>query len=266
MIDIEKAKLEFKKFLEKYKNINDQSFNMKVIHTYQVSNNSRNIAEKLDLEKEDIELAELIGLLHDIGRFEELKITKGFNSNKFNHAIYGAKILFDDGLIRNFIEDYKYDSIIRVAIENHNKLTIDENLDERTMLHCKIIRDADKVDNFRVKEQEKIETSFPNIPNIREEIETGNISDLVFDAVKKLKCVNILDRKTGLDYWICVLAFIFDLNYSVSYQYIKEHNYINILIDKFDYKNLETKKKMEEIRNIINNYIEKQIVKNNRGE
>jgi putative nucleotidyltransferase with HDIG domain len=47
-----------------------------VIHTYHVADNARNIAEKLKLSKEDIELAELIGLLHDIGRFEELKITK----------------------------------------------------------------------------------------------------------------------------------------------------------------------------------------------
>ena len=73
-------------------------------------------------------------MLHDIGRFDELKITKEFNGNKFNHAIYGSKILFKDGLIRNFIIESRYDSIIRLAIENHNKLVIDEDLDKKTML------------------------------------------------------------------------------------------------------------------------------------
>lgn len=45
--------------------------------------------EKLNLSKEDIKLAELIGLLHDIGSFEELKITNELNSVKFEHALYG---------------------------------------------------------------------------------------------------------------------------------------------------------------------------------
>ena len=55
-----------------------------MIHTYHVADNAREIAKKLNLSKEDIELAELIGLLHDIGRFEELKITKELNSVKFD--------------------------------------------------------------------------------------------------------------------------------------------------------------------------------------
>ena len=62
------------------------SFNLKVVHTYHVAENAKEIAEKLNLDQEDIELAELIGLLHDIGRFEELKVTKELNSVKFAHA------------------------------------------------------------------------------------------------------------------------------------------------------------------------------------
>ncbi len=35
---------------------------------------------------------------------------------------------------------------------------------------------------------------------------------------------------------------------------------MNILIDRFNYKDLETRKRMEDIRNIINNYIDDKIV------
>ena len=91
MIDITKSKLAFKIFLDNYEEKSDVSFKLKVIHTYHVADNAREIAKKLNLSKEDIELAELIGLLHDIGRFEELKITKELNSVKFiyngNHNI-----------------------------------------------------------------------------------------------------------------------------------------------------------------------------------
>ena len=112
MLDIKNAKLAFKKFLENYKNQDDLGFDLKVIHTYNVVENARILAKGLNLSKEDIELAELIGLLHDIGRFEELKILNKFDSVGFNHAEHGVKMLFKDGLVRNFIQNNEYDKII----------------------------------------------------------------------------------------------------------------------------------------------------------
>ncbi len=257
MINIEKAKNTFKNFLEEYKNQEDLGFEIKVVHTYHVAENAKELAKKLNLEQEDIELAELIGLLHDIGRFEELKIIKKFDSVNFNHAEHGVKMLFEDGLIRKFIQDTKYDKIIKTAISNHSKLKIEDNLDEKILLHCKIIRDSDKLDNFRVKEKEKIEEIFPKIVSNKEEIENSIISKNVYDTIKRLECVNLIDRKTPIDYLACILAFVFDLNFSISYKIVKEHDYINKLIDRFDYKVIDTKEKMEDIRELINNYIDK---------
>ncbi len=259
MLDIKNAKLAFKKFLENYKNQDDLGFDLKVIHTYNVVENARILAKGLNLSKEDIELAELIGLLHDIGRFEELKILNKFDSVGFNHAEHGVKMLFKDGLVRNFIQNNEYDKIIETAIANHSKFAIEKNLDEKTLLHCKIIRDSDKLDNFRVKEEEKIESIFPKVVSSKEEFENSTISDAVYNSIKKLECVRLLDRKTPIDYWICVLAFIFDLNFSISYKIVKEKNYVNHLIDRFDYKIADTKEKIEEIREILNNYVDEKI-------
>lgn len=66
------------------------------------------------------------------------------------------------------------------------------------------------------------------------------------------------DRKTIIDYWICVIAFIFDLNFYISLQYIKEKNYIDILVDRIEYKNEDTKRKMEQIRKCAKKYLEKE--------
>ena len=148
MINIIKSKENFKKFLNSYEIKDNESFKMREKHTYRVASNAKYIAENLKLTKEDIELAELIGLLHDIGRFEELKQTKTTCSNKFDHASYGVKMLFDDGMIRQYIDDEKYDEIIKKAIGNHSKLKIEDGLDDKTQLHTKIIRDADKLDIF----------------------------------------------------------------------------------------------------------------------
>ena len=51
----------------------------------------------------------------------------------------------------------QYDCIIYKAINNHNKFEIERGLSERELLHCKIIRDADKLDIFRVKEEDSFE-------------------------------------------------------------------------------------------------------------
>lgn len=259
MIDIEKAKIAFKDFLDEYKDKNDLGFELKIVHTYHVAENAKKIAEKLNLSKEDIELAELIGLLHDIGRFEELKITKELNNVKFDHAGYGSKMLFEKDMIREFIEDNQYDDIIKKAIENHSKLEIEKDLDERTLLHAKIIRDADKIDNYRVKKDEKVEDIFPKRVNKKEDMEESKLSDIVYNTILDKKCVDIHDRVTPLDFWVCILAFTFDLNFDVSYKIVKENDYINVLIDRFEYKSTETKSRMNNIRKMVNEFIDEKV-------
>ncbi|WP_369525625.1 HD domain-containing protein [Thomasclavelia cocleata] len=234
----------------------DLGFELKIVHTYHVAENAKKIAQELKLSKEDIELAELIGILHDIGRFEELKITKELNSVKFDHAGHGSKMLFEEDMIRKFIEDSQYDNIIKKSIENHSRLEIEENLDERTLLHSKIIRDADKIDNYRVKKDEKVEAIFPKRVNKIEDMEESKLSDKVYNTVLDKKCVDIHNRVTPLDFWVCILAFTFDLNFEVSYKIVKENDYINVLVDRFEYRDEETKNRMEKVRKIINGYID----------
>ena len=149
--------------------------------------------------------------------------------------------------------------MIKRAIDNHSRLAIEDGLDERTILHAKIIRDADKLDNYRVKKEESIEAIFPTRVKCIEDMESATLSDKVFETIQNKKCVDIHDRVTPLDFWVCILAFTFDLNFDVTYKIVKENDYINVLIDKFDYKDKETKVRMEIIRNIINDYINKKL-------
>ena len=78
MIDIEKAEKAFKEYLKGY-DVQDEKVALKIRHTYEVVNKSEYIAEGLKLDKENIELAKIIALLHDLGRFEQIKKFKEFN-------------------------------------------------------------------------------------------------------------------------------------------------------------------------------------------
>lgn len=260
LIDFNKAKSAFKDFVKSY-DVTDAKINLKLVHTYGVIDLSEYITKDLKLSNEDIELAKLIALLHDIGRFEQAKQFGNFiDYETLDHADYGAKILFEDGLIREFIESNIFDSIIEKAIRNHNKYCIECGLSKRELLHAKIIRDADKTDNFRVKATERLE----NIANgfDVDKMQYDYISDKIYNVFMSKRTIISKERETELDMWVSYIAFIFDYNFIFGLKYIKEKDYINILVDRIDYKNQDTKDKMENIRKFSIDYIQEKIDNN----
>ena len=116
MIDLNKAKSAFKHYISQF-DLADDKINRKIIHTYKVVECAKHIAENLKLSQEDIELAQLIGLLHDIGRFEQAKRFDDFrDAYTIDHAELGVQILFKENLIRNFIQEAQYDEMIKKSM------------------------------------------------------------------------------------------------------------------------------------------------------
>ena len=256
MIDLRKAEKVFKSYVEKY-DIEDDKIELKIKHTYGVVRASEKIAKGLDLEEDDIRLAMLIALLHDIGRFEQVKKFDCFIENEEDierdHAEFGVQVLFENNLIRSFIKDKQYDDIILKAIKNHNKYKIEDNLTEKELLHAKIIRDADKIDNFRIRKTADYETLFNET---EKEIEKEKISDKVYNDFFKHKQIQFKDRNTSLDFWVSYIAWIFDINYDVTKEMLKESNDVEELIDRINYKDAETIERMEEIKKCAFKYLE----------
>jgi hypothetical protein len=183
------------------------------------------VCDHLGLDSNQKALAGLIALLHDIGRFNQWMQYESFADHKtVDHAKLSSDILFKGGLIRNFIEDNQYDDIIKIAIEQHNKYKVDENIDEHILLYVHLIRDADKLDNFRVKEEESIETL---LLAPCDQVEKDHISQKIYDDFVNHKLIYAPDRKTRLDIWLSYIAFIYDLHFAASFNYIKINDYIN---------------------------------------
>lgn len=55
--------------------------------------------------------------------------------------------------------------------------------------------------------------------------------------------------------WLTYPAYIFDYNFLPGLKYIKKKRYIDKMLNRIDYKNIKTKKQIEEIKEICNNYI-----------
>lgn len=258
MIDFNKAQKAFKNYANDF-DINNGMINLKIIHTYKVVELAEYIAKDLELSEEDIELAKLIGLLHDIGRFNQAKIYNSFmDYENEDHATLGIKVLFEENRIRDFIEDNKYDDIIYKAISNHNKLKIEDGLNEKELLHSKIIRDADKADNFRVKQEETVENLLYMAKDLNE-IENAEITEKIFNDYLQSRLIINEDRVTPLDHWVSYIAFIFDFNFSSGLKFIREKDYINRNLDRIDYKNEDTKNKIEIIRKHSLEYVQNKI-------
>ena len=218
---------------------------------------SEYIGKALGLNDEEVELAKLIALLHDIGRFEQIKVTDSFIDFKgFDHADYGVKLLFEDGAIRKFIEEETYDSIIYTAIKNHNKYEIEQELSGEKLLQSKIIRDSDKTDIFRVV----IEEVNPNMQlTSKENLKKDIISDETYEQLKSYKLIQSDKVKTELDSYLKTIAYPFNYYFIPGLKIVKEKEYINQLINPEEYEKQETKRRLTVIKNMVNHYIEEKI-------
>ena len=100
----------FNKFINDNFDINDEKISHKVKHTYQVVNNAKYICEKLKLDSLNTDIAMIIALLHDIGRFTQAKEMKTFREDitNYDHATLGVKLLFEKNEIRKYINNNEY--------------------------------------------------------------------------------------------------------------------------------------------------------------
>lgn len=248
MINIEKAKKEFIAYTNQF-DVNNPNIERKIGHSFRVMEISEKIAQKLNLDNEQIEIASLIGLLHDIGRFGQMEKYNTFKDLKsIDHGDYGVDILNKD--MRKYIDVDKYDTLIKKAIKNHNKFQIEDGLTKEELLFSKIIRDADKMDIFYEafsmfwKDKEK-------------DVENQIISNQVFEQFKKHMTIKrSKDDNLEIDSLVTILAFVFDINFEPTFEMLEKEEYINKIINRFDFKNQETKEKMKEVKEIINQYIE----------
>jgi HD superfamily phosphodiesterase len=253
-IELDLAKEEFLNYTEKY-DLKDENIKRKQVHSLRVMENSKIIAEKLELSQEEVKLAALIGLLHDIARFEQYTRFQTYRDvDSFDHGDYALKILEID--LRKYIKDNRFDKIIKIAIKNHNKFQIEKGLTTQEELFAKIIRDADKIDIL----YEAVDIFWKGQ---KKEIEDSTISKEVFESIKNKELIKrSKDKKFNkLESIMTYIAFVFDINFSVSFEILYKENYINRILNGFDYKDRYVQKTVDEVREIANNYIKEEIKK-----
>ena len=232
----------------------DEKIKLKIDHTYRVAGLCQRIAESLGLSEPDVDIAWLLGMLHDIGRFEQIRRFGTFNDvQSVDHAEFGADLLFKEGLIRKFAEGYyeecelarsgneeaeqiiknnehhnKDTGLLEMAIRQHNKYRVKEDLTERQRMFCDILRDADKVDIFKVNADIPMEIIYDVTT---EELKNGVITKEVLESFYKKETVLKSVRRSAVDHIVGHISLLFELVYKESYRQAREQGYVYKLLD-----------------------------------
>ena len=151
---MKEAEEEFLKYATPYEKYGEK-IELKIKHTMRVKKISKDLAESLNLSKEDVDLAEYCGLLHDIARFEQWKRYGTYDDLKsIDHGNLGYEILKKDHFINRFTK--KNHNTILLAVKYHNKYRVPKTLNERNRLFANITRDADKLDILDIPRSKKL--------------------------------------------------------------------------------------------------------------
>ena len=203
-------------FYTEDKNI-QQAILIKQEHTGCVRKISRELAEHLSLEAHDAVLAEIMGLLHDVGRCRQFTLYQTFNDAlSEDHAALGLKVLQEQLLLEKMAAADR--ELLYFAIQNHNKKVIAPTQDSRALLFARLLRDADKLDIYRVLEPYIAPSDGSGFsPHFLEQFMAGQQCD--YTQIHTMD-----DRK------LVRLMWVYDVNFSWTLQRIVARGYVDKII------------------------------------
>jgi HD superfamily phosphodiesterase len=255
-LDRKKALSAFDTYVNNY-DASAEKIRLKIEHTYRVCGLCQQIAVSAGFNENDVNIAWLTGLLHDVGRFEQLRRYGTFiDAESIDHAEFGADLLFKEGLIRNFIEDNSMDVLLEKAVRYHSAYRVPEDLTDYERKFANLLRDADKIDILKVN----VEFPLEEIYNVTTyELKNCTVTKEVMDAFYEEHAVLRSLKKTPVDNVVGHISLMYELTYPVSYKLVKQQGFLNKLMD-FHSDIPKTNMQFEKIREKMTSYIDEKLI------
>jgi len=208
-----------------------KNIDLKRDHTRRVCEEILDIGKSLDLGDEDLRLAQVIALFHDVGRFSQYARYGTFSDLRSeDHALLGARILREKNVLKD-IGPEEEDLILR-AVTYHNRSTLPEKETEKCLFMTRLLRDADKLDIWRVvtdyyREQEgsrngALELDMPDSPDVSPKV----CEDLMAQRIVKMGNLRTLN-----DFKLLQMGWVFDINFPRTFHLIRERGFLAMIRD-----------------------------------
>ena len=188
---------------------------LKLVHTRKVVEAACVIAKGEGFDARTARACEAAALLHDTGRYEQLRVYNTFrDSDSVDHAVFSHDIVKEKG----WLDGWEDKDAILAAVLYHNRREIPEGLDPLTLACSRTVRDADKLDIFRVLEDQIATTdwrhdakAFWNLPT------TAAPNPVVAEAIREGRPVDYQNIKSLADFVLIQVGWMVSgLEYATS--------------------------------------------------
>jgi hypothetical protein len=206
-----------------------RNLDLKADHTLQVQENMGLLIEELGIAEPLARLARLIALFHDVGRFPQYCRYKTFkDSESENHGALGARVLVEEGVLAKLNERER--TLVIRGVTLHNVFALPAGLDGESLLLLQLIRDADKLDIWRVfieyytapaeERADAVALGFSDDPYC---------SQSVLAAVRERQMVRLDSLQTLNDFKLLQLSWVYDLNTLPAARLFNKRGYLAAL-------------------------------------
>jgi putative nucleotidyltransferase with HDIG domain len=252
----QKVKFKFLEFVDSFHSTDStiqSGILLKRNHSLRVSSLSGYICKSLNLNHHETILAKMIGLLHDIGRFDQITRYGTFDDRRsFDHGKFGTELLRRLGFLMEL--DPSVQDTIFFCVLHHNKQAIPLETNNSNLLHAKIVRDADKLDIMHIQLKEQNDMAYSMFTKGENEIDV-KVSDSVLASFVNREIVGYDNMQKDIDRQLLMVAWVYDLNFSISYCLLKNRQYLkkikNVLADTDE---------IDLIFNLVDEYVDQKLL------
>jgi len=205
---------------------------LKEKHTMRVCSEMQDLTESLELDESRALIAQTIALFHDVGRFPQCAKYKTYDDHQsINHGTLGVNVLRQTKVLDGLMSHEK--ELITAAVGLHGVRKVPDQLADDKKLFLNLIRDADKLDIYRLTlqyyadylanpEEFKLQLDCPDEPYY-----TPKIVQSILNGVN----IDHKDLQTLNDAKMCRMAWVFDINYPQTLVKIKERRFIEQILE-----------------------------------
>lgn len=207
----------------------DRNFVLKAQHCRKVAAECAAIAQHSSWPDDDIIAAEIAGLLHDVGRFEQYHRYRTFlDRNSTNHAVLAVEEIDTFKVLE--VLPQRWRDPVRAAVRWHNARTVPAEVTGIDRRVADVVRDADKLDIFRVvigyyndRERDRNETLELDA------VDSPDISSEIAADILAGKTGDYRHLKTSADFRVLVMAWVYDMNTPWALSEIAKRRYLEDL-------------------------------------